>query len=239
MRSIGGTQGIGAPLSPGRTGGDTWIRRIGDRLVLDMHEGAGTIVRDLSGNGNDGVFGAGAATPTWGKNRLFFDGNDYVDCGRSGSLSLRSNYTFILVAEPWNPATLAIISNADEDWLNSQYDIYCNVYGFFENAWVNDDNWEWYGSNLLFADFQQETHLLTVVKSGPDTVQHFLDITEYETIKYDEVDPPSIRGNTRFGTMGEFEAWFWTGYIDFIRVNASALSEPQVLQDYLWNKWRN
>lgn len=53
-------------------------------LVLDlrMSEGTGTVVHDVSGYGNDGAFGAGAAAPSWADGRtgfgkcLSFDGGD-------------------------------------------------------------------------------------------------------------------------------------------------------------------
>ena len=58
------------PLSKGLIG--LWI----------FNEGSGNKVYDLTGNGNHGTFGAGAAAPTWmpGRNgpALNFDGGDYV-----------------------------------------------------------------------------------------------------------------------------------------------------------------
>ena len=76
---IGGQQGTGGVI-PNSTGGENFIRHIGnDKLIFDFHEGSGTTVRDKSHNNNDGVFGAGAAAPTWKRNSLYFDGGGYVD----------------------------------------------------------------------------------------------------------------------------------------------------------------
>ena len=61
-------------------------------LALPCQEGSGAAVADISGFGNDGAFGAGAAAPAWyqlesGLWVLRFDGDDYVDCGSSSILS--------------------------------------------------------------------------------------------------------------------------------------------------------
>ena len=78
MQSIGGQMGIGAPISE-RIGGESFIRHCGaDKLIYDFKAGSGTVVYDKSHNNNNGVFGAGAAAPTWRRNSLYFDGGDYV-----------------------------------------------------------------------------------------------------------------------------------------------------------------
>ena len=64
----------------------------GPVLALPMQEGAGAIAHDISGFGNDGIFGAGAAAPSWvrlpsGLWYLDFDGtDDSVSCGTDASL---------------------------------------------------------------------------------------------------------------------------------------------------------
>lgn len=69
--------------------------RMMDGLVLwlPMAEGAGTRVNDLSKYANNGVFGAGAAAPSWvtGREGLpspSFDGGDYINCGSTASLNI-------------------------------------------------------------------------------------------------------------------------------------------------------
>ena len=45
-------------------------------------------------------------------------------------------------------------------------------------------------------------------------------------------------GSSQSGAYGGNDERF-KGSISFARINASVLSEIQVLQDYLWSKWRN
>ena len=79
FNTIGNNSGIGCPISPNQIGGENFIRHIADKLHYQFKEGSGTTCRDLSCEGNDGTFGAGAAAPTWKRNSLYFDGGDYVD----------------------------------------------------------------------------------------------------------------------------------------------------------------
>ena len=57
-----------------------------------MNEGSGDRIFDLSGNGNIGTFGSGAARPVWqgGKfgSSVYYDGGDNVSCPNLGTLSL-------------------------------------------------------------------------------------------------------------------------------------------------------
>lgn len=53
----------------------------GASAVYLFNEGSGTVLRDLSGNGNDGTLGTAANAPTWGAGGLTFDGADFVNCG--------------------------------------------------------------------------------------------------------------------------------------------------------------
>lgn len=77
--------------------------RFMDGLVcwLPMAEGAGTRVNDQSLYGNNGVFGAGAAAPSWVAGRdglpgVTFDGlNDYVAVPHSTSINLASIVSII------------------------------------------------------------------------------------------------------------------------------------------------
>jgi len=48
----------------------------GASAIYLCNEGAGTTLRDYSGNARDGTLGAAAAAPTWGPTGLTFDGGD-------------------------------------------------------------------------------------------------------------------------------------------------------------------
>ena len=77
---VGAQPILGHPLTKGLVG--AWL----------FNEGSGLKAFDLSGKGNHGNFGAGAAVPTWVPGRtgpaLDFDGtDDHVDCGNDASMS--------------------------------------------------------------------------------------------------------------------------------------------------------
>lgn len=72
-----------------------------------MNEDFGSYVYDLSGNGNTAIFGAGAASPTWGPGKfgstISFDGDDYIECERySTSLLGMSKLTLLIWVNPVN-----------------------------------------------------------------------------------------------------------------------------------------
>lgn len=79
FNQIGGLNSIGAPLPPNQIGGENFIRHVGsDKLILDFHEGSGTIVHDKSHCGNDGTL-TNPTDLTWLRNELEFGGtNGYV-----------------------------------------------------------------------------------------------------------------------------------------------------------------
>ena len=84
---LGNQLELGHPLATGLVG--LWL----------MNEGSGNKVFDLSGNGNTGTFGAGAASPSWtsGDNghALNFDGGDNVAVGNRPSLANLNEMTVI------------------------------------------------------------------------------------------------------------------------------------------------
>lgn len=58
-------------------------------VYAQSDEGSGNVVKDISGNGNDGVvYGAMWVDGKFGK-ALSFDGKDeYIDCGNNASLDI-------------------------------------------------------------------------------------------------------------------------------------------------------
>jgi len=60
----------------------------------DFSEGTGTVLKDLSGNGNDGAIHGATWVARKQGHALWFDGeNDYVDCGARPGLDLRTSVT--------------------------------------------------------------------------------------------------------------------------------------------------
>lgn len=60
-------------------GGGTTILPTSLLAEWRFDDGAGTTLKDYSGNGYDGALGGGANAPTWGGGGLTFDANDYVN----------------------------------------------------------------------------------------------------------------------------------------------------------------
>lgn len=70
------------PLSQGLVG--YWL----------MNGASGLTAYDLSGFGNHGTFGAGAAAPSWKPQGIYYDGGDHINCGTENSLNMGAgNFT--------------------------------------------------------------------------------------------------------------------------------------------------
>lgn len=229
MRPIGSASGIGAPLPPDRIGGDNFPRYIGDRLILDFHEGAGTTVQDLSGNGNDGTFGAGAAAPTWERNRLSFDGGDYINCRNDSSFDITDGITLSCDFE----STIAQSGIAQDVIMKaSTYGLtYDHALAVYTGVFIIRSGATWYG-NLGLVSISANVKYSYIGTYNRVAVKTFLDAVEQVS------DPATGAIDTSANNVyisragGEI-----TGYISFIRINATAFSAMQVLQEYLWNKW--
>lgn len=235
MRAIGSTQGIGAPLSPNRVGGDKFIRYIGDRLILDFHEGAGTTVRDLSGNGNNGTL-TSPTNLTWELRRLKFGGvSGYVNCTHDLSLNLESAWT--IQAQVKADAVVphqGIITK----WLDPSKDFAFIVLASGELYLLhNIANVEkLVGSTATIDDSTQ--HHLVGVNDGTDLrvyIESVLAGTGVEQGGTTDNDG----ANLCIGFWRPATNEYFKGLISFIRINATAFSAPQVLQEYLFNLWRN
>lgn len=235
MKHIGSAEGIGAPLGPKRVGGDTFPRHIGDCLILDFHEGAGTTVRDLSGNENNGSFASGAAAPAWERNRLSFDGGDYVDCGNGASLSLSTAFTVVGVSTTRDTGlTNTIVAKNPTDSSYPNYRIILTT--AFE------------------AQFRDTGGSFRTTSGGTVTADtSYCTIGVWDSIFLRVYSNGSLKDSDDFsGNVPKTDtSWkvyvgcmrtsvdLLDGVVSFIRINASTFSAPQVLQEYLFNKWRN
>lgn len=229
MNSIGSTSGIGASLSPNQVGGDNFIRYIGDRLILDFHEGAGTTVQDLSGNGNDGTFGAGAAAPTWERNRLRFGGSGSIDW-----IAISDDLTLGL-------SVMTLEAHIKED------------------VHVSDAEFIFKGStNYYLLGVSANKGILFVlsrdsvddsIEGGADlsitSPSHCTGIWDGSTMRIylnGSVQPETQSSSGSVDTSGE-DVYLgggvgFDGTISFVRITATTFSAPQVLQEYLWNRFR-
>ena len=71
-----------------------------------MNEGTGNIVQDLSGNGNDGTFGVGAASPSWiagnHGSAINFDGGDTCEITEKSNVLAITNALTIIANVKFN-----------------------------------------------------------------------------------------------------------------------------------------
>jgi len=125
-------------------------RIVTDGLVLHLDAGnrksyplSGNTIYDLSGNGNNGIFGASTAAPTFSGDNggvLSFDGsNDYVNAGNNSSLSFTNNLTI----QVWCSSNISdngyrtpLMKTTSTAWSNGYgfYQVSGNFY-FFINQW--------------------------------------------------------------------------------------------------------
>lgn len=239
MVSIGGTRYIGGPLSPNTIGGDNYIRYIGDRLVMDFHEGAGTTVRDLSGNGNGGTFGSGAAAPTWERNRLSFDGaNDYISFGNNTFNSLATDsYTINLSVEP-----IVLPSAGDFDraldfegriaYFSADGDTAAWIFGIYNGTVLKEitstDNY----------NIGESVFITGIYDKLADELRLHLN-TDYKDKEVTVGTPDNSQNrNNIIGASYDPLMRNFNVYISFIHINATAFSAPQLLAEYLFLKWR-
>lgn len=242
MNGIGSASGIGAPLPPNRVGGDNFIRYISDRLILDFHEGAGTTVRDLSGNGNNGTFKA-SGEPAWEKGRVNFDGtDDYIDCGNNASLDV---YEIITITANIYPESRdqyrSVITKSSGGSADGGWAFRIKSTGVFE-AFFPDGTTP--SPIFLTTATISLNEWLAVAATNNGTT-----LTESIKIYFDSTSQAGVESNygtksasnvlnVRIGTTSTGGVAF-DGPISFIRMNASVFSALQVLAEYLWNKWRN
>ena len=151
-------------------------RIVTDGLVLcldaadrNSYPGTGSTWGDLSGNENNGTFGASTAAPTFSGDNggvLSFDGNDYVGCGNPSSLNFGTgNFTLLFAA-------------------------YRTGTGFQGGSYVGKGN----GTTLGF-DFRDSNFFLygtngLIAQRGFFTT---LNVWEHHTIVYDSSSSPYVK----------------------------------------------
>ena len=215
----------GHPLSRGLNG--CWI----------FNEGGGIIVNDSTGNGNTGIFGAGAASPTWpaGKfgSALSFDGGDYVDCGKKDSLFIRNAITISawIKANDWTPAATGMVvakSGPEKDH-----------YLFYPRATTND-------FRFLIYRPTGTTNYATYDVSGFDVDKWYHFVGTYDKIfirlyvdgieKATPVAETTVIGNTTvvetYIGSRKYEDLFIDGHIDHVMIYNRALSASEIAYLY-------
>ena len=90
----------GDALARLHSGGSERVLSHGLTVYYLMDEGVGTTLNDLSGNSNDGTFGAAAKEPSWVAKGVSFDGGDTVIL--TGLTAPSGDHTFMIGLDPDN-----------------------------------------------------------------------------------------------------------------------------------------
>lgn len=213
---------------------------LGDELAgyWGFEEGAGQVVKDLSGNGNDGTLGASAAAstddPTWSTNCyrkssgcLSFDGsNDYVNVGTSFDVSI--------------PFSISV-------WVNpTDYDSDRHIFGKRDQWSVGNSRFDFQlspssgkvtllqpspGKRLVFnysPPIKTWTHLVLNVSTNGTEI--YADGTFKEKLGVFILDT-KVNARTRIGLAGDGQDPF-KGGIDDLRIYRKALGQAQVEKLY-------
>ena len=241
--SVGGRQGIGAPISE-RIGGENFIRHIGnDKLICDFHEGSGTTVHDKSHNNNDGTFGAGAAAPTWRRNSLYFNGGDYINILDDPTLNFGANTDFTLEAVIKTSTKVAyqyFIAKGDVGGTALYYIARVNITTGILLAALNDSVAEKGISGTTDISDGNWYHYIATANRSGDLTHYINEKQEGTPVDISGMATIDETGNLRISGRESDSVWgfLFTGYMSNIRIIAKALSQIEVQQEYLANKFR-
>ncbi len=238
MRSIGGTRGVGCVLPTNTIGDNNFKRYIGDRLIIDFREGGGTVVKDRSPCGNDGTLQGATGLPTWERKRLSFDGtDDYISVVDSDSLDIINAITIEILLETIDNS-LAYQTILEKRPVVDEYNYYTRLdLGYSRFSFYN-------GAHRVLLD--NTTQLSNDVKYHLATTYDKSNIRLYVAsiqVKSGVQTAAMIAnaGDLYIGVETYLvpDQKYFKGKMSFIRINAKTFSALEVLQEYLWNKWRN
>ncbi|MBU4122855.1 hypothetical protein KJ959_04155 [bacterium] len=196
----------------------------------NFDEGQGSLLHDISGNGNDGtIYGASWTEGKYGQ-ALSFDGvNDYVNCGNSASVNMHPPLSIEAWVFPYDTASECrmIVSKGDKAFRNYRLDLYNGrvrfiVEGFDphiieSNAILEPDKWQ---------------HIVAVHDgtSSRIYINSLLDIS-VDVSGGSTVNSPSPL------TIGIEPAYrnypyYWKGLLDEVTIHKRALTANEIRESY-------
>jgi hypothetical protein len=197
----------------------------------DFDEGSGAILKDSSGNGNDGtIYGATWVDGKSGK-ALSFDGkDDYVDCGNDASLKLTDFSIEAWVKAEGGTGSDGIISKTSATKVNYELifanDIKCQIYDGINYHQVKTRPFqnEWYHVVCTRDSSKGSSQQLTLYVNG---VQ---DSTSIHTVgnpqNIDVTEPVYIGFDVYQGNR------YFNGFIDEVRIYNRALTAEEIKAQY-------
>jgi len=235
FNQIGGLNSVGGPLSDNQIGGESFIRHCGnDKLIYDFKSGSGTTVYDKSHCGNNGTFGVGTAAPTWRRNSLYFDGGDYVNCGKQASINDMTEITYVLQINPVvDSATIILIDKDAKKYIYLHTDN--KLRGVIFGA-VNANGY----TETIISNVKKNI-IITFSSIGDRKIYFYVDGTKVpnSTSNIAATLPLTSDANgdlylaSRAGTQ-----YFYTGTMYSFRIFNKGLSGIECQQEYLANKFR-
>ncbi|MCS6863091.1 MAG: LamG domain-containing protein, partial [Abditibacteriales bacterium] len=184
-------------------------------------EGSGAVLRDVSGNGNDGTIHGARFVPCGGGFCLEFDGvDDFVDCGGKPSLDLRDAVTL----EAWVFPAARVKGEAGI--VGKHFDSYLLSFYADGQCW-------WY----ISSGGNNTKHLLTtgswhhvVGTFDGKTLKLYVDgkLVSTNPSKFDTIRP----GRNFFIGCASSRTAYFPGMIDEVRVYNRALSEEEVRRHF-------
>lgn len=208
----------------------------GPVLALPMQEGGGGTVYDISGFGNDGAFGAGAAAPTWyqlpsGLWVLSFDGDDLVDCGADSSI-LPDAYTAIIWSK-WDSTSddyLFAFGGAVDG--NNGLGVYLSRPYLFLNS---DGNWAYFPTATATVLTNGDWHMAAFVLPGAGqndalTARFNLDGAEIALAGTNVTQPQKAKHGLRIGNRRNYN--YFDGLIGLVRICNRVLTPLEIQNHY-------
>ena len=233
---IGGQCGIGGVISPNQIGGESFIRHIGnDKLIYDFRSGNGTVVKDRSREGNDGTLGAGAAAPTWVRNGLYFDGGDYVDCGDNVSLDITGKITMEIVFSVTSISAHTHLMGRNLGGSVANYYLY--IHGTSKRIYTVVNISDVGKASFSGASSTDIWYHYFGVYDGANLF-HYIDAILGSSISATTGAIDNDDVNFSIGAMEDGIDRHLTGYIKSVRVYDKVLSQIEIQQNYLANKFR-
>lgn len=205
--------------------GPTIVR---DGLVLawdasdkNSYPGSGTIIYDISGNGNNGTLYNGVGFSNVNGGVLTFDGtNDYVQCGAPNLSS--SNFTVVGAARYSGATRGRMINAANNNWLLGHWSN--SVANYYAEGWVtgvgaggSDTNWRIYAGTGNIGTDSYNFYINSVLNTGPSNAG--------------AAGPNGI-------TIGTLGTEWSTGEFSFVYVYNRVLTVAEILQNYNAQKSR-
>jgi len=195
-------------------------------------EGSGTVTRDVTGNGHDGVIHGAAWTPSpWGQCLRFGGDGTYVDCGNAESLNLRGDIAIVarVKASEVTDGHHMIFVDAAETGIKQNYALYLHQGKLVFRNGDGYSNW---------------SHHRTVYSEKPFPVNSWQTVVVvFEGVRYwicwnglvaDHGETslpvtPTPGGNRQIGGFNGNVLAGFRGEIDDVRLYNRALSHSEVL----------